>query len=329
MSGRDAVLPENICETALERTAHIRPWKAWGCLTLAMSIAGSAVVAGKLMVGVLPVFLAAALGLGAGLLVMLPMLWLRRETAPLDLRTHATLAVQALCGIALYRICTFAGLQYTSAAAAGLMSSAAPAIICLLAWGLLRERPPLRRIGGIACVSVGLLLVNAPPLLERLGGAGGAETFQAGQALLGNGLVLLAVVCEAAFSVLSKARCQPMSPLRRTTIVSFYALLMLLPLAGREAWAYDFGSMGLTGFSCVLYYGVAVSYLSYVLWFKGIAVVPASSAAPFTGLVPISGMAFSWLVLHEDLLWTHLAGLSCVVCGIWFSCAAGGGECKK
>ena len=47
-----------------------QPWGAWICLSLAMSIAGSAVVAGKLLVGRLPVFLAAELGLGVGLLVM-------------------------------------------------------------------------------------------------------------------------------------------------------------------------------------------------------------------------------------------------------------------
>ena len=158
----------------LVQQGQARPWGAWISLTLAMSIAGSAVVAGKLLVGSLPVFLAAGLGLGAGLLVMLPQLWLRRERGTLDGRTHATLALQALCGIALYRICTFEGLRFTSAASAGLMSSAAPAVIGLLAWGMLRERPPLRRIAGIACVSLGLLAINLTPFLAAPGGAGGA-----------------------------------------------------------------------------------------------------------------------------------------------------------
>ena len=120
---------------AEQDTARRKQWLAWLYLALAMSIAGSAVVAGKLLVGSLPVFLAAELGLGAGLLVMLPMLWLRKEGGALDRRTHATLALQALCGIALYRVFTFEGLRFTSAASAGLMSSAAPAVIGLLAWG--------------------------------------------------------------------------------------------------------------------------------------------------------------------------------------------------
>ena len=43
----------------LVQQGQARPWGAWISLTLAMSIAGSAVVAGKLLVGSLPVFLAA------------------------------------------------------------------------------------------------------------------------------------------------------------------------------------------------------------------------------------------------------------------------------
>lgn len=311
-------------QTAQAEQTH--PWGAWICLTLAMSIAGSAVVAGKLLVGSMPVFLAAGLGLGAGLLVMLPQLWLRREKGALDGRTHATLALQALCGIALYRICTFEGLRFTSAASAGLMSSAAPAVIGLLAWGMLRERPPLRRIAGIACVSLGLLAINLTPFLAAHGAAGAdaaqASGGEAWRTLLGNGLVLAAVLCEAAFSVLSKARCCPMSPLRRTTIVSFYAFIMLLPMALFEARNFDFTSLSASAIWGLAYYGAAVSYLSYVLWFRGIAQVQASAAAAFTGLVPLSGVALSWLLLGEQILWTHLAGLACVTAGIWLSCAA-------
>ena len=308
------------------RSSRSRQWLAWVCLALAMSIAGSAVVAGKLLVDSLPVFLAAELGLGAGLLIMLPLLWLRKEKGVLDRRTHVTLALQALCGIALYRVFTFEGLRFTSAASAGLMSSAAPAVIGLLAWAMLHERPPLSRICGIACVSLGLVAINISPFLAEQGGMGHAVAAQGNDLvwrnLLGNGLVLAAVLGEAAFSVLSKAQCCPLSPLRRTSIVSLYAFVMLLPVALFDAQHYEFSALTGVAMGCIAYYGAAVSYLSYVLWFKGIALVPASAAAAFTGLVPLSGVALSWLVLGEHILWTHLAGLACVTVGIWLSCSA-------
>ena len=316
-------------DTAGERQVISRrkQWLAWICLAFAMSIAGSAVVAGKLLVGSMPVFLAAELGLGAGLLIMLPLLWLRKENAGLDRRTHGTLALQALCGIVLYRVFTFEGLRHTSAASAGLMSSAAPAVIGILAWGLLRERPPLARIWGIACVSLGLVAINISPFWADQCVPGWAVAGQSADVLwrnlLGNGLVLAAVLGEAAFSVLSKARCCAMSPLRRTALVSLYAFAILLPVALLDVQQYDFIGLSCMTLGCIAYYGAAVSYLSYVLWFKGIALVPASAAAAFTGLVPLSGVALSWLVLDEQILWTHLAGLVCVTVGIWLSCWAG------
>ena len=89
-----------------------------------------------------------------------------------------------------------------------------------------------------------------------------------------------------------------------------------------DARDFDLSAMPVRAVWGIVYYGAAVSYLSYVLWFRGIAQVPASAAAAFTGLVPVSGVVLSWLVLGERILWTHLAGLVCVTAGIWLSCAA-------
>ena len=97
---------------------------------------------------------------------------------------------------------------------------------------------------------------------------------------------------------------------------------MLLPMALFEARDFDFTFLSVAAIWGLAYYGAAVSYLSYVLWFRGIAQVQASAAAAFTGLVPLSGVALSWLVLGEQILWTHIAGLACVTVGIWLSCAA-------
>ncbi len=49
------------------------------------------------------------------------------------------------------------------------------------------------------------------------------SSFAATDALKGNALVLLAVICESIFSVLSKFECRPMSAMFRTALVSLYA----------------------------------------------------------------------------------------------------------
>lgn len=282
-------------------------------LALAMSIAGSAVVVGKLMVSDLPVFLAAELGIAASLLFLLPVvLVLRKKQARLDRRTHCILLAQAIFGVVLYRIFTFWGLRYTTATASGLISSAAPALVALMAFLLLREKMNASRIAGVVSVSAGILAVNLLPFLN--------DAAQAADALKGNFLVLLAVFCESIFSVMSKSQCRPMTAMYRTALVSLYASACLLPFALHDAVSYDFSAISRQSILCIAYYGFFVSFLSYVFWFKGIAEIPAGVAASFIGFVPLSSLLLSWLILHETITGIHLAGLVCVLAGIYLSC---------
>ena len=287
--------------------------RAYGFLALAMIIAGSAVVAGKCMVAAMPVFLAAELGISVSLLILLPLSFLRRHGQPkLDGKTHVALFLQALCGIVLYRAFIFWGLRHTSAAAGGLISSAAPALIALLAFLLLRERMSGKRVASVLSVSIGILAVNLHPFLSG--------AVQASGAIKGNCLILMAVLCEACFSVMSRAGCGRVSALRGTALMSSYAFICLLPCALYEARGYDFAAMRLSTVLCIGYYGIFVSFLSSVFWFKGIAVVPAGVAAAFTGFVPLSGVLLSGMFLREEISGAHWLGLLFVLLGVGLAC---------
>lgn len=289
-----------------------RSW-AYTHLTLAMCIAGSAVVAGKLMVSSMPVFLAAEAGLLASLAVQIPFTFMvRREPIPTDLAVHLYLVLQALFGVVLYRVFIFHGLQHTTATTGGLISSTTPLCIVLFSTIFLRERITRRTVAGAACVVMGLAAINLPPLM-------GAEASGTGS-FMGNVLVLAAVVSESAFSVMSRAKRDHLSPLARTAMVSLYAALCLLPFAMHDAMHYDMATLNAEILVCIAYYGVFVSFLSYLLWFKGVAVIAAGTAASFTGLIPLSSMGIAWLVLNETITATHIVGLAFVGTGIAIAC---------
>lgn len=278
-----------------------------------MSIAGSAVVVGKCMVASMPIFLAAELGIFVSLLILLPLAFRQRHGPwKTDGKTHLALLLQALFGIVLYRAFIFRGLRHTTAAAGGLISSAAPALIAFLAFVLLREKISGKRVIGAISVSIGILAVNLHPFLN--------DASQAADAILGNCLILAAVLCESGFSVMSRAKCGQLTALRRTALISLYAFLCLLPCAVYEAREYDFAAMPFSTALCIGYYGIFVSFLSYVFWFKGIAVVPAGIAASFTGLVPLTGVLLSWAVLHESISGAYWFGLLFVLLGIGLAC---------
>lgn len=279
----------------------------------AMFISGSAVVVSKIMVGSLPTFLATELGIIVGLVFLIPLLFfIKKETVQTDLKTNIILLLQALFGVFFYRILTFWGLQYTTAANSGLITSASPIIVALLAFFFLKEKLTRQHILGIFFVVLGLLFINLYPFLyDNTDGSGSIK---------GNMLILLAVLCEALFSVLSKAVCKSMSALYRTTVITFYAFMLLLPFSIYDGFQYDWTRIDGAAIFCVFYYGAFVSFLSYVFWFKGIEKVSASNAAVFTSVVPISSILLSSLILKEKILIVHIIGLVCIIVGIIISC---------
>ncbi|MDK2942462.1 MAG: hypothetical protein PWP56_1975 [Acetobacterium sp.] len=282
--------------------------RAYMDLTLAMFIAGSAVVVSKMMVTSVPVFLATELGILIGLIFLLIVTFvIKKEHHQLDIKTVGVLLGQALAGIVLYRVFIFWGLQLTSAANSGLISSSGPAIVVILAFFLLKETISKNNAIGLALVIVGLLCINLYTYFKE----GALDS-----SVLGNFLILIAVIGEGLFSVLSKIKCIPMSPVYRTTLVAAMAFICLLPFAIHDAWDFPFAKMSLQTILCICYYGVFVSFISYVLWFQGIEKVTASNAAIFTSVVPVSSIILAAILLNEKIQLSHLLGMSLIVCGI-------------
>lgn len=281
-------------------------------LSGAMFISGSAVVVSKIMIGSLPTFLATELSIIIGMLFLIPLLiFIKKEPIQTDLKTNGVLLSQALFGVFFYRIFTFWGLRYTTAANSGLITSASSVIVALLAFFFLKEKLSRQQILGIILVTIGLLAINLYPFFNN--------NIDGAVSMKGNTLILLAVLCEALFSILSKVTCKPISALYRTTTITFYAFVLLLPFSIYDGLQYDWTKMDISSIFCVFYYGTFVSFLSYVFWFKGIEKVPASSAAVFASIVPVSSIALSALVLKESILPVHIIVLVCIISGIMAS----------
>ncbi|HWT74872.1 MAG TPA: DMT family transporter [Mobilitalea sp.] len=287
-------------------------WIAYGNLALAMFISGSAVVVSKMMVSALPTFLATELGLMTGLIILIPLTFIKqKETLVFDPKTNLILFAQAICGVFLYRIFTFIGLMYTTAATSGLITSASPMVVFLLAGLLLKEKLTLKQLTAILITVTGLFIINLYSYLS-----GDAEP----GSMKGNLLILAAVLCEGLFSILSKVSCKPVSALYRTTIIDLYAFLLLLPFTFYDAWHYNFMKLDSRSIFCIVYYGVFVSFLSYIFWFRGIEKTKAGNAAVFTSVVPISSILLSVIILKEHIHAIHLISLILIVSGIWLSC---------
>ena len=262
-----------------------------------MAIWGSSFVVTTLVLDGAGPFAVTALRFGLGLLVLLPFAY--RSGFRLRLVLEPAFLLFGLTGVALvYGLQTLA-LVFTSAANTALISAGVPVVAAILARVFLKEAIPSARLFGIGLSVLGVGLVGGatPP---------GEDP---GAALLGNVLMVGAVVAYGAYAVQGRAlRGIEGHPAVVATAASFAAgLLFLLPLAAGEAVLLGAPELGAQGWLVVAYLGAGASALPIFLWNYALRHVPASAAALYINLVPVVGLA-SALLFGERVGATQLLG---------------------
>jgi drug/metabolite transporter (DMT)-like permease len=293
---------------------------AYAALAGGFVLAGSSVAAAKLLAG-LPVFFAAAGGAAVALAALVPLAAAEaRPERGAWRRALPLLAAQALFGIALFRVLMLLALERTSAAVAGVATSATPALTALLSALFLKERIGPRTAAGIALAALGIGALQSGGL--ELAGAGGASAL-AGSGQFGGCLLALgAAASESAFNVLSKRLPATIGPRLASASVMAIALLLLGALSLAAGERVEWGAIGLERLLAFAYMGLFASALAYILWFAGVARIPVSTAGAFAGLMPLSSFALSIAFLGERPRAAAYVGSALAIGGI-ILCASG------
>ncbi len=285
--------------------------EGYAFLTGAFILAGSSVVASKVLAG-LPVFFAAAGGVAVALLALAPLA--AGEARPAKgamLSSMPLLAAQAFFGVALFRVLMLAALSRARASEAGIATSVTPVITALLAGLFLKERIRLRTAAGIVLAAAGIAAIET---------GGAATTIDLGR-LLGCFLALGAAASESVFNVLSKSLDASIGPRRASAAVMAIAFVFLTTLSLISGEKVEWRTIGYGQALAFAYQGLFASALAYVLWYAGIARVPASTAGVFSGFIPLSSFALSALILGERPRGLACLGCALAICGVLL-CAA-------
>lgn len=264
--------------------------KAYIDLSLAMIIVGSSVVVGKLITDSMPIFLSSFLSLLIASLLFLPSIIPLLKSKQLTKNDYFYLGLQALLGTVLYRIFFFLGLKYIDASFAGILTALQPAMISVLAILFLKDKLSTKEKVGIGLAVTGLVTAY---LANKI-----TVTINSGL-LIGTVLILLAVFGEACFSVFAKKLNKNVSPIAIAGMVTLLSCGLSLPTAIYDIINFNISSFSLFGLGLIAYYGVFLTYISFILWFKGLKHVSASIAGVFTALVPVSGILLSIIFLKE------------------------------
>lgn len=274
-----------------------------------MTIVGSSIVVGKIVIASFPVLLVSELRLLLALVVLIPMMLKKEKGIPTIKREDFKyLFLLAFTGIFLFNVFMLYGLKLTSAVESGIITSITPAVVGIIASIYLKESISRNKV-------IGVFLAVAGTIVIHVSDNSVVETGES-KRLLGNLLIICAVMCEALFIIFGKKLSGSMAPETIASAISIVALILFMPPAIYEALHFDFFKLSLTDWLYVIYYGVVVTALAFILMYQGLSQVPASSAGVLTSVLPVSTVAFSCIFLNEELKIVHIIGLFCSISSI-------------
>jgi drug/metabolite transporter (DMT)-like permease len=264
-------------------------------LSLAMIGVGSTVVASKIIGASISPFTATALRFAISSPVFLLLFrWTGEPWPILKKRDLLLTLIQAAAGSVGYTVLMILGLRFTRAADAGVLAGALPAVATAMSVVLLGERADARSL-----VSIGLAMTGVVAITFQV--RDGSMVPLTGRTLVGDALILGAVVCEALFLLLNRKLRSPVSPLALSTLMSVFGLAISIAPAAAELWARGAITIPPIALLGVVYYALGPTVLGFTLWYKGAQRTSGAEAALFTALLPVSALLLAHCVLGEAI----------------------------
>jgi drug/metabolite transporter (DMT)-like permease len=277
-------------------------------LSSAMIIVSSSFPVGKMAVSKIPVFILSGSRYAVAMILMIPVLifsWSKfKSITPKD---FFLLAVQAFFGVWIFNIFLFWGLKLIPSANSGIILGSVPAIILILSKFFYKEVLGVKKIVAVILAFVSIWILQDPSSVYFNNNYDN---------WLGFGLVGIAALGEALFLFISKSTSSRVDPLVSASVISIFGLIMILPFSIWEYQFYSFTSMTGTDILIILYFGIIITFVGYVLWFKGTSLIPASESALFSAVMPISAVFLSSVILDEQLYTQHYISLFLIIVAI-------------
>ena len=243
--------------------------------------------------GVVPLI---AVRVGIAALLLLPAL--RRSDARVEFKEHAwPLFVVGVTNSALpFCLLTYAAL-YVTAGVDSILNATTPMWTALLAFLWLHI--PLKRaqVAGLLIGFAGVVILAWDAIGEGGNGTSGAV-----------GAAILATLSYGFSANYSKRRLGAVRPLVSAFGSQLFAAVVLVPGA---IFFWPHAPIDLTNWTAVVLLGTLCTAVAYILYFGLIRNAGAQYAASVTLLIPVFGVLWGALFLHESV--SPRAGLGCVV----------------
>jgi len=298
-------------------------------LAAGMIIFGSATPVSKIVTAEMPIFVGSAFRVAIGALVLLPFaagsLSQVRALSKRDWLLVAAIAVFGMLGFTTFLLF---GMRMITGVYGSVVMATAPAVTAVAAVLLLGEQPTWRRVTALVLAVAGVTVL-------QLAGGGGSEGMSTGSGageamdpltrwirglpsstLLGMALVFAAVCCEATYTLAGRQISRHVDPILVAFLASALSLPLFVPFAAVQWASFDPAAVSASGWAAVVWYGAGTLALGTFLWYRSIARTEGTIAAAFMGLMPVSALVLSYVLLGEAFRPVHLLVFGITFCGV-------------
>ena len=225
-----------------------------------------------------------------------------------DITDSGDIAWLVLLGIvntALHYMFAYIGLGYNSSARSTILDSMGGFILILLSTLIFPDdRMNWRKALGIILGAAGIISINIQP---------GADFFS-DITFMGDGMILLNACCTALGGLITRVVSRRMNITRATgySMQIGGALLLLTALVIRPRTAWVFTPAGLFILVCL----ITISAVCFAIYNELLSYHPISEIAIYNALIPVLGVIFAALLLHEELKVQYIIAVILVAAGI-------------
>lgn len=202
------------------------------------------------------------------------------------------------------------GVSKTSASTSSLILAATPMCVAFLASLLKLEKANNKTIMGIIISFGGVALVV-------MGAAGGKGVSM--ESHFGNILIVIATLFWSLYTIMIRLYFKDISIVKVTTYsmtltAIFFSMISLKPILAASWDTYSSIAWGGVVFSGVFVFGI-----SYILWNIGVRKVGATRTSIYANLPPFISILSGWLILGEVITKTQLMGGMLIIYGLIYA----------
>ncbi len=239
-------------------------------------------------------------------MLLLPFAWAHLKKDKDILKRHWHIFAGLSLGMALFNLCMYQALNYTTAINVAIEQASMPVMIMLANFFLFSQRTTTLQVIGLICSIVGVLVTTT---------SGRPWLFFTEGLNFGDAIMLVACLFYAGYTIGLRWR-PKVHWLTFMWVISICAFTITIPFVWWELGQKGFSFPPIKGWAVIAYIIIFPTILAQIFFARGVELIGGNRAGQFINLVPIFGSLLAILVLGERFQWFHAVGLVMVVGGI-------------